>query len=405
MGAITARQAGSSQRRCACGGTVGAAGECAACRARRLALRVPATATATQSSASRIMPDSSFRHEFTQVPPSVLVDEALRSPGRPLDGDVRRDLEARFGRQLSMASAQGRSAITSPTDASERQADQFAAAVTARGARGVEPGYDRGPRLDLSRVRVHTGAAAARSAHAVDAVAYTVGSDIVFGQGAYQPSTARGRYVLAHELTHVFQQSRGRAPSRLQRIGPAALVGIGIGVGVAAGAIYLGWAYHCINPLNATNISVTFGRFLPQYYRDTGRPVHNRVWDSFGHCWIGCEGTKKCGASATAVMGQSHELIRELGFGGPHDSYRQDTNNQAHGREFGAKGVDCFVACDAAVRTGVLDLSAPEGTCFDGTREYKAPCEPGGPGPGSPAGPASGAAPAPRPAPSGTIGP
>jgi hypothetical protein len=55
-------------------------------------------------------------------------------------------------------------------------------------------------------VRVHTDARAAESAQAVNALAYTVGCDVVFGAGQYAPSTSNGRQLLAHELTHVVQQ-------------------------------------------------------------------------------------------------------------------------------------------------------------------------------------------------------
>ena len=60
---------------------------------------------------------------------------------------------------------------------------------------------------DFSRVRVHTGARAADSAVALGALAYTVGTDIAFGEGRYAPQTAAGRMLLAHELAHVVQQS------------------------------------------------------------------------------------------------------------------------------------------------------------------------------------------------------
>lgn len=59
---------------------------------------------------------------------------------------------------------------------------------------------------DLSRVRVHTGPAAAESARAVSADAYTLGRDIVFGPGKYAPRKAAGERLLAHELTHTLQQ-------------------------------------------------------------------------------------------------------------------------------------------------------------------------------------------------------
>lgn len=60
---------------------------------------------------------------------------------------------------------------------------------------------------DFCRVRVHTDERAAGSAKAVEALAFTVGHDVVFGSGQYNPGTAEGRRLLAHELTHVVQQS------------------------------------------------------------------------------------------------------------------------------------------------------------------------------------------------------
>ena len=62
---------------------------------------------------------------------------------------------------------------------------------------------------DLSTVRVHTGAAAEASARAINADAYTVGENIVMHGRAYQPHTAAGRRMLAHELVHVIQQRLG----------------------------------------------------------------------------------------------------------------------------------------------------------------------------------------------------
>jgi LysM repeat protein len=66
---------------------------------------------------------------------------------------------------------------------------------------------------DFSRVRVHADATAARSARDVNARAYTVGRDIVFGAGQYAPGSAAGLRVLTHELTHVIQQGNRQAPS------------------------------------------------------------------------------------------------------------------------------------------------------------------------------------------------
>ena len=65
-----------------------------------------------------------------------------------------------------------------------------------------EPGFG----YDFGHVRVHTGPGAAASAEAIGALAYTSGSDVVFGPGQYAPDTTAGQRLLAHELTHVIQQ-------------------------------------------------------------------------------------------------------------------------------------------------------------------------------------------------------
>ena len=89
----------------------------------------------------------------------AVVHEVLRSSGRPLDRATRSFFEPRFGQ-------------------------------------------------DFSGVRIHTGAQAAESARQVDALAYTVGSNVVFRTEQFAPDTADGRRLLAHELTHVVQQRR-----------------------------------------------------------------------------------------------------------------------------------------------------------------------------------------------------
>lgn len=99
----------------------------------------------------------------------LIVHEALASPGRPLDDETRGFMEPRFGH-------------------------------------------------DFSQVRLHTDARAAESADAVSALAYTVGQDIVFGAGQYQPGTSEGRRLIAHELAHTVQQGRGGLSSHSQEV-------------------------------------------------------------------------------------------------------------------------------------------------------------------------------------------
>jgi hypothetical protein len=93
--------------------------------------------------------------EPSAVPP--IVNDVLRSPGQSLDAATRAFMEPRFGH-------------------------------------------------DFSQVRVHTGSKAAESALAVNALAFTVGREVVFGAGQYAPHSPAGRRLLAHELAHTAQQ-------------------------------------------------------------------------------------------------------------------------------------------------------------------------------------------------------
>ena len=70
---------------------------------------------------------------------------------------------------------------------------------------------------DFSEVRIHTGNEAEESARNVSAKAYTTGNNIVFNKGQYNPSSADGKKLLAHELTHVVQQ-KGDDPEWLNRV-------------------------------------------------------------------------------------------------------------------------------------------------------------------------------------------
>ncbi len=127
--------------------------------------------------------------------------------------------------------------VTRPGDRVELQAERFARGgpLTApAGSDGLPLGPARGsaamrgvagtgsalePRLrrafetrlgiDLGPVRIHTGADAAGSAHALRAKAYTYGSHIAFAANRYGPDTPAGQMLLAHELAHVAQQAGG----------------------------------------------------------------------------------------------------------------------------------------------------------------------------------------------------
>jgi hypothetical protein len=143
---------------------------------------------------------------------------------------------------LQRKSSVGTLPVSEPGDTSERQADRVAdevmgsqttsesgqqnrtaSSVSSGAARGTlhdlgsgapldpatrssfEPGFG----ADFSGVRVHSDEKAARSARDLNARAFTVGSDVVFAEGEYQPHTSAGKHLLAHELAHVVQQGAG----------------------------------------------------------------------------------------------------------------------------------------------------------------------------------------------------
>jgi len=70
---------------------------------------------------------------------------------------------------------------------------------------------ERAFNADLTEVRVHTGPAADRLAHVLQADAFACGSGIFFRDGSYRPGTRSGAWLLAHEVAHVVQQARAAA--------------------------------------------------------------------------------------------------------------------------------------------------------------------------------------------------
>src|SRR5690349_5142411 len=150
-----------------------------------------------------------------------IVYEVLRSTGQPLDAATRSFMEPRFGHDFSHMpifsalprSPAGRLTIGPEQDGFEHQAETVADGIHRQGSPAQMPAFD------FSQVRIHTDARAAESAHAVNALAYTVGQDVVFGQGQYAPNSHAGQRLIAHELTHVLQQSGPLSAGVIQRDG------------------------------------------------------------------------------------------------------------------------------------------------------------------------------------------
>ena len=137
-------------------------------RARRLAAVRPAHAEANRAAVSEVLgyaapakqPDPMPRHDDGLPPGTAAALAAGRGTGQPLPADQRRYFETRLG-------------------------------------------------ADLGQVSLHTDGTAAGLARRLSARAFTAGSEVYFAPGEYRPASPAGRFLLAHELTHVLQQRRG----------------------------------------------------------------------------------------------------------------------------------------------------------------------------------------------------
>jgi hypothetical protein len=175
------------QRRCDCGSHLSAGGKCAQCGkgARKLQRKLAVGAG-----------DSPLEAEADRIAAQVLA-----APGTHAPPQVQR-----------AGTDAGAAADTAPASVDQALAGSGQALHAALAA-------DMGQRFghNFSRVRVHADATAARSARDINAHAYTVGHDIVFGAGRYAPDTPQGRHLLAHELTHVIQQAGGASATQVRR--------------------------------------------------------------------------------------------------------------------------------------------------------------------------------------------
>lgn len=180
--ALGLTSSGILQRQCACGTHTMGGGQCAGCAKKKSSLQRKLTIGASndplEQEADRVADQviAAPAHSYLNgIPPRIQrvtghatgqtdlapasVDRVLASPGRPLEPSLQHEMGQRFG-------------------------------------------------YDFSRVRVHADRSASQSALAVNAKAYTVGHDIVFGAGRFTPGTNNGKRLLAHELAHVVQQGR-----------------------------------------------------------------------------------------------------------------------------------------------------------------------------------------------------
>lgn len=106
---------------------------------------------------------------------------------------------------------QAKSETAGPSPAADPGAVQAQLGAGTSLDAGVRARMERGFGRSFADVRVHTDPTAARLSHGLSARAFTVGRDVAFGAGEYQPGTLPGDLLIAHELAHTVQQSGGRA--------------------------------------------------------------------------------------------------------------------------------------------------------------------------------------------------
>jgi len=242
--ASTPVHTGFLQRKCACGGSTASTGECEDCDKNSLSLQ-----------RSIQEPGHDFRRINVTATPPIRTKLAISQPGDTLELEADRVAEqvmrmpqnvaqperatlgappsiSRLSTQHSVSSISRQTNDEQPKDSDEELLDPSSLlSMKSLGPPTGSPspelvgqiqsmrggGQPLAPRLrnffeprfghDFSKVRVHTDARAAQTTQELKARAYTVGHDIAIAPHEYKPDTQAGRLLLAHELTHVVQQS------------------------------------------------------------------------------------------------------------------------------------------------------------------------------------------------------
>jgi len=199
------------QRQCACGQHTGSGGECEECKKKRQGILQRAAVNNSPT-----YHDSRWIRTYPPVVGAIQTKLAINQPGDEYEQEADRIANQVLAAPVLHALSGASPRIQRFSGQSNVQMDAAPPSVEQALA---SPGRPLGPALrqdmeqrfghDFSRVRVHTDAKAAESARVLDALAYTVGRDVVFSEGYYTPHLRQGSQLLAHELAHVIQQERG----------------------------------------------------------------------------------------------------------------------------------------------------------------------------------------------------
>lgn len=206
------------QRACTCGATAGTSGKCASCTA--------AEQLGVQPKLAVNKPGDRYEQEADRIADQVMAKRQGQSTGPlPVTPLVQRQAEVEEEEEETVQAKhllqrqpeeEEEEEVLQPKRAASARTTPAAPAIRAASAvatggrplsrpirKWFEPRFGR----DLGHVRLHTSSAAHSAARNIHAHAYTLRNNIVFAAGQYAPDTAAGRRLLAHELTHVLQQS------------------------------------------------------------------------------------------------------------------------------------------------------------------------------------------------------
>jgi hypothetical protein len=289
--------------------------------------------------AGKVLQRAAVNRDAPDVAPPI-VHEVLRSPGKPLDDSTRPFMESRFGKDFSRVPAsstlvphpiQTKSKSANVGSKYEQEAERVSREVssvavtqplshqhnhnellessksqlTSKQGQTVsapfqslgigsplpEPArafYELRFGNDFSNVRIHTGERAASHADAFHAQAFAYGQHIIFNHGKFSPHTTQGRQLLAHELTHVVQQTT-QAPTMHQAMeqGIAQPIQQSTGSPAIARLDASMCSSDCLAP---DGTGPATGKFSITIYADKEGPFLSIPWThNVGHSWIRLE--------------------------------------------------------------------------------------------------------------------
>lgn len=181
---------GTWEGKCDCGGSLGFSGECPDCRTNKL-LDKP-----LQTKLRISEPDDQYEQEADRVAERVMRMTIPAKKNRNSIGAILPLIQRKInggGVEIGPASVAVQGVFSSPGQPLDVVTRAF-----------FEPRFGH----DFGNVRVHSDVVSAQSAHEINAKAFTVGPNIIFGAGQFSTKTHEGKRLLAHELTHVIQQRR-----------------------------------------------------------------------------------------------------------------------------------------------------------------------------------------------------